>query len=81
MTCGNTNGMLTQLGSTLNTPVDHADCDFFPIIHTLLCIMGTLPVTSCECECSISMLTEEHNGTRGVPSKKILLKILHVLRS
>ena len=58
--------MATQmegLGSTLNTPVDHADCDFFPNIHTLLCIMGTLPVTSCECECSISMLTEEHNGT------------------
>ncbi len=34
----------------------HADCDFFPNIHTLLCIMGTLPVTSCECERSISML-------------------------
>ena len=63
MTCGNTNGRLTELGSTLNTPVDHADCDFFPNIHTLLCIMGTLPVTSCECECSISMLTEEYNGT------------------
>ncbi len=34
----------------------HADCDFFPNIHTLFCIMGTLPVTSCECERSISML-------------------------
>ena len=56
----------SELGSTLNTPekaLDHAECDFFPNIHTLLCIMGTLPVTSCECECSISMLTEEHNGT------------------
>ena len=47
----------SELGSTLKTSVDHADCDFFPNIHTLLCIMGTLPVTSCECECSISMLT------------------------
>ena len=49
----------SELGSTLNTPekaLDHADCDFFPNIHTLLCMMGTLPVTSCECERSISML-------------------------
>ena len=64
LTCDNTNGRLT--GSTLNTPekaLDHADCDFFPNINTLLCIMGTLPVTSCECERSISMLTEEHNET------------------
>ena len=56
----------SELGSTLNTPekaLDHVDCDFFPNIHTLLCIMGTLPVISCECERSISMLTEEHNGT------------------
>ena len=56
----------SKLGSTLNTlekALDHADCDFFPNIHTFLCIMGTLPVTSCECERSISMLTEEHNGT------------------
>ena len=56
----------SELGSTLNTlekALDHADCDFFPNIHTFLCIMGTLPVTSCECEHSISMLTEEHNGT------------------
>ena len=51
----------SELGSTLNTPVDHADCDFFPNIHTLLCIMGTLPVTSCECECSISTLDENLN--------------------
>ena len=50
----------SELGSTLNTPekaLDHADCDFFPNIHTLLCIM---PVTSWHW---LSMLTEEHNGT------------------
>ena len=49
-----------HIGSTLNTlekALDHADCDFFPNIHTFLCIMGTLSVTSCECERSISMLT------------------------
>ena len=48
-----------ELAATLNTPekaLVHTDCDFFPNVHTLLCIMGTLPVTSCECERSISML-------------------------
>ena len=49
----------SELASELSTPektLTHTDYDFFPNIHTLLCIMGTLPVTSCECECSISML-------------------------
>ena len=43
----------------LNTPekvLAHTDYDYFPNIHTLLVIMATLPVTSCECERSISML-------------------------
>ena len=42
----------------LNTPekvLAHKDYDYFPIIHTLLVIMATLLVTSCECEWSISM--------------------------
>ena len=49
----------SELASNLCTPeksLVYADSDFFPNIHTLLCIMGTLPVTSCECERSISML-------------------------
>ena len=48
-----------QLASELNTPekcLAHTDSDFFPNIHVLLRIMATLPVTSCECERSISML-------------------------
>ena len=48
-----------NLASTLNTPekaLVHADKDFYPNIHTLLSIMATLPVTSCECERPISML-------------------------
>ena len=43
----------------LNTPekvLAHTDSDYFPNIHTLIVIMATLPVTSCECERSISML-------------------------
>ena len=49
----------TQLASELNTPekaLPHTDRDFFPNIHVLLNIMASLPVTSCECERSISML-------------------------
>ena len=37
----------------LNNPekvLAHTDYDYFPNIHTLLVIMATLPVTSCECE-------------------------------
>ena len=34
----------------------HADQDYFPNIHTLMLIMVTLPITSCECEHSISLL-------------------------
>ena len=47
------------VASELDTPektLAHTDYDFFPNIHTLFSIMGTLPVTSCECERSISML-------------------------
>ena len=60
---------VAELGSTLNTlekALDHAECDFFPNIHTFLCIMRTLPVTSCECERSISMLTEEQERLDGL---------------
>ena len=43
----------------LNTPekvLAHTDYYYFQNIHTLLVIKATLPVTSCECERSISML-------------------------
>ena len=48
-----------QLASELDTPekaLPHTDGDFFPNIRVLFRIMATLPVTSCECERSISML-------------------------
>lgn len=48
-----------EIAAELNNPekvLAHTDDDFFPNIHVLLRIMGTLPVTSCECERSISML-------------------------
>ena len=48
-----------QLACTLNTPgkaLDYADKDFYPNISVLLRIMATIPVTSCECERSVSIL-------------------------
>lgn len=48
-----------NLAKCIDTPVKalpHADQDYFPNIRTLMLIMVTLPVTSCECERSISLL-------------------------
>ena len=44
---------------TLNTPekaLIHVDKDYYPNILSLMKIMVTIPVTSCECERSISLL-------------------------
>lgn len=49
----------SNLAEDLNTPIKalpHADQDYFPNIRTLMLIMVTLPITSCECERSISLL-------------------------
>ena len=43
----------------LDTPakvLPTADHDYYPNIRTLIVILATLPITSCECEHSISML-------------------------
>ena len=42
--------------NTLLKALHNADSDFFPNIHTLLKIASTIPITSCECERSISKL-------------------------
>ena len=47
---------LVQDLNSLEKVLTHTDYDYFPNIHTLLVILLTLPVTSCECERSISML-------------------------
>jgi len=48
-----------ELAGSLDTAakvVSHADPDYYPNIRTLFLIMTTLPVMSCECERSISLL-------------------------
>ena len=52
----------------LDTPekvLKHTDKDFFPNIHALLFIITTLPVTSCECERSISLLRQLKTALRS----------------
>ena len=42
----------------LNTPgkaFDYADKDFYPNISILLRTMAMIPITSCECECFVSI--------------------------
>ena len=46
----------TKVPATLTAALQKADQLVFPNIHCLLRIMATLPVTSCECEWSISVL-------------------------
>ena len=43
----------------------HTDKDFYPNIHALLVIITTLPVTSCECERSISLLRHLKTSLRS----------------
>ena len=52
----------------LDTPakvLKHTDKDMYPNIYTLSVIMATLPVTSCECERSISMLRHIKSSLRS----------------
>ena len=49
----------SEQAASLDTPVKVlplADPDYYPNIRTIFLVLATLPVTSCECERSISML-------------------------
>ena len=48
-----------EIALEMDTPekcLNEVDSDYFPNISTLINLMVTLPVTSCECERSFSML-------------------------
>ncbi len=64
-----------ELAQELNSPANvlkHTDYDYFPNIHTLIVILATLPVTSCECERSISMLKLIKTSLRSTMTQKRL---------
>ena len=64
---------LTALHNTPDQNVAHTDCDLFPDVHTSLCIMGTLPVTSCECQHSIRMLQVIKSPLRSIMLQEHLI--------
>lgn len=57
---------------TLGKTLPHADSDYFPNIRTMLVIAITLPVTSCECERSISALRFLKSPLRNTMSQERL---------
>ena len=65
----------SDLAAELNTPakvLPSTDNIFYPNIHILLKILITLPVTSCECERSISMLQLLKTSHRSTMSEERL---------
>ena len=70
-----------DLAKKLNNPekvLIHTDKDYFPHIYTLFHIMATLPVTSCECERSISMLKLTKSSLRSTTTEDRLNGLLMV---
>lgn len=68
-----------SLAKELDTPekvLVHIDRDFFPNISTLFHIMATLPVTSCECERSVSMLKLAKSSLRSTTTEDRLNGLL-----
>ena len=64
------NPVLAQELSIPEKTLKHTDSDYFPNIHTLIIIiLATLPVTSCECERSISMLKNVKTALRSSMSQ------------
>ena len=66
-TCGKTSGLAQA--QELNTPekvLAHTN------IHTLIVIVATLPITSCECERSISMLKRVKTPLRSTMTENRL---------
>ena len=56
----------SQLPSTAPKAIKVCDMDMFPNIFTLLKLFITIPVTSCECERSVSALRRLHTYKIGV---------------
>ena len=76
----------SELTCKINTPgktLPYADKDFYPNISVLLRIMATIPITSCECERSISLLRLIKTSLRSTMSQDRLngLAMLHCHQS
>ena len=71
-----------EIALSLDTPekvLPYADQDFYPNIQVLIKIMGTLSVTSCECERSISMLRLVKSPLRSTMTQDRLNAVAMIL--
>ena len=73
---------MDQLPNTLQKILVFANKTSYPNIHTAFHIFGTIPVTTCSCERSISSLRRLKTFLRGTMSENRLngLAMLHVHR-
>ena len=81
--CGDANGVLLQHHFLTDTPADSlvfASETIFPNIHCLFRLICTLPVTSCECERSISVLRRLKTYLRSSMGQERLsgLALMHI---
>ena len=69
----------SELPNTPSMALTHADTQMFPNVNCLLRIMCTLPVTSCECERSVSVLRRLKTYMRTTMGEERLtgLALLH----
>ena len=51
------------------------DKEMFPAIYSSLKLLGTFPVTSCECERSISAMTQLNTYLRSTVSRKVFILV------
>lgn len=58
--------------TSVTSALDKCDADIFPNVNTLLRIVATLPVTTCECERSFSCLRRLNNYLRRTQSSQRL---------
>ena len=70
----------TELPSTPSNTLLHANESMFPNIRKLLHIISTLPVTSCECEWSISVLRRLKSYLRTTMGQQRMtgLALMHI---
>ena len=68
------------LPDTSSKSLEHANESMFPNIHILLRLICTLPVTSSECECSISVLRRLKTYLRSTMGQERMtgLALMHI---
>ena len=69
-----------SIGEVLKCCQEHDLCTTFPYIYHVLKILGTVPVTSCECERSISVIRRLKTHLRSTMAQERFssLALIHI---